>query len=495
MGGKVGEGFVVDGVSRQAVGGGLAGIRCVLGSAPEGTDDAEEDAGDDEGDDDVECLGGEEGPEEGAVLTGDDVLEAGFQPDADEGEAEEEGTEGFGHAGFNEFALGVGGEGSVHLADAEDEGSGYEADDEFREFLPDDVEGGGCAGFLPAGGEVEGDEEGDYADEDVLRAFDDDGMLVGEVADDGTGGGDAAGGVNGAPYPCTGDFLDGGWVVEEEGEDEPREPGHEVYHGHDNDEDEGDDVGEFAVIAPGYAGCGDAGGDAADGEPAGEYHGGALVNAHAAGYPVGEEPDDADDEDGLEEPHGAGFHDIAEEDGGAEADDAYLDEVFALDGGLEPRGDVEEVADEQPEEDGEEDGLEAVVGDGGYAGSDLRQQGDGEYGDEGEGYAFEGLAQEEPSGGEGGEHEGVEEHGVLPVAGCDEAFGYFGEPAGYEGGKEEEDGADGSHYPVLSTELFYPSVHVCVVLCCVLKMYLKSGREVNTFYGEILACKCVILDE
>lgn len=81
---------VVGGVSRQAVGGGLAGIRCVLGSAPEGTDDAEEDAGDDEGDDDVERLGGEEGPEEGAVLTGDDVLEAGFQPDADEGEAEEE---------------------------------------------------------------------------------------------------------------------------------------------------------------------------------------------------------------------------------------------------------------------------------------------------------------------------------------------------------------------------------------------------------------------
>ena len=42
MGGKVGEGFVVDGVSRQAVGGGLAGIRCVSGSAPEGADDAEE---------------------------------------------------------------------------------------------------------------------------------------------------------------------------------------------------------------------------------------------------------------------------------------------------------------------------------------------------------------------------------------------------------------------------------------------------------------------
>lgn len=112
---------VVGGVSRQAVGGGLAGICCVRGSAPEGTDDAEEEAGDEEGDEDVERLGGEERPEEGAVLAGDDVFEAGFQPDADEGEAEEEGTEGFGHAGFNEFALGVGGEGSVHLADAEDE--------------------------------------------------------------------------------------------------------------------------------------------------------------------------------------------------------------------------------------------------------------------------------------------------------------------------------------------------------------------------------------
>ena len=69
---------------------GLPGYVVFRGSAPEGADDAEEDAGDDEGDDDVERLGGEEGPEEGAVLTGDDVLEAGFQPDADEGEAEEE---------------------------------------------------------------------------------------------------------------------------------------------------------------------------------------------------------------------------------------------------------------------------------------------------------------------------------------------------------------------------------------------------------------------
>ena len=72
---------------------GGAGCRNVFGGeglAPEGTDDAEEEAGDEEGDEDVERLGGEEGPEEGAVLTGDDVLEAGFQPDADEGEAEEE---------------------------------------------------------------------------------------------------------------------------------------------------------------------------------------------------------------------------------------------------------------------------------------------------------------------------------------------------------------------------------------------------------------------
>ena len=453
---------------RKIPAGGIGGAGCrnVFGGeglAPEGTDDAEEEAGDEEGDEDVERLGGEERPEEGAVLAGDDVLEAGFQPDADEGEAEEEGAEGFGHAGFNEFALGVGGEGSVHLADAEDEGGGYEADDEFREFLPDDVEGGGCAGFLPAGGEVEGDEEGDYADEDVLRAFDDDGMLVGEVADDGTGGGNAAGGVNGAPYPCPGDFLDGGWVVEEEGEDEPREPGHEVYHGHDDDEDEGDDIGEFAVVTPGYAGCGDAGGDAADGEPAGEYHGGALVNAHAAGYPVGEEPDDADDEDGLEEPHGAGFHDVAEEDGGAEADDADFDEVFALDGGFEPGGDVEEVADEEPEEDGEEYGFEAVVGDGGYFGYELGEEGDGEYGEEGEGDAAEGFAEEEPSGSEGGEDEEVEEEGVVPAGGGEEVFGDLREPRGDEGCEEEKDGADCGDYPVFGAELLCPVFHVSVV--------------------------------
>ena len=453
---------------RKVPAGGIGGAGCrnVFGGeglAPEGTDDAEKEAGDEEGDEDVERLGGEERPEEGAVLAGDDVFEAGLQADADEGEAEEEVAEGFGDGGFEGFAGGVGVEGSVHLAEAEGKGGGDEAEDEFGEFFPDDVEGGGCAAAFATGGEVEGDEEGDDADEDVLGAFDDDGVLVGEVADDGAGGCHAAGGVDGAAYPCAGDFLADDGVVEEEGQDEVGKPGHEVDHGHDDDEDEGDDVGEFAVVASGYAGGGDAGGYAADGYAAGEYHGGAAVDAEASGDEVGEEPDDADDEDGLEEPDGAGFHDVAEEDGGAEADDADFDEVFALDGGFEPGGDVEEVADEEPEEDGEEYGFEAVVGDGGYFGYELGEEGDGEYGEEGEGDATEGFAKEEPSGSKGGEDEEVEEEGVVPAGGGEEVFGDLREPRGDEGCKEEKDGADGSHYPVFGAELLCPVFHVSVV--------------------------------
>ena len=402
---------------------GSAGCRNVFGGeglAPEGTDDAEEEAGDEEGDEDVERLGGEERPEEGAVLAGDDVFEAGLQADADEGEAEEEVAEGFGDGGFEGFAGGVGVEGSVHLAEAEGKGGGD-------------------------------------------GAFDDDGVLVGEVADDGAGGCHAAGGVDGAAYPCAGDFLADDGVVEEEGQDEVGKPGHEVDHGHDDDEDEGDDVGEFAVVASGYACGGDAGGYAADGYAAGEYHGGAAVDAEAAGDKVGEEPDDADNEDGLEEPDGAGFHDIAEEDGGAEADDADFDEVFTLDGGFEPGGYVEEVADEEPEEDGEEYGFEAVVGDGGYFGYELGEEGDGEYGEEGEGDATEGFAEEEPSGSKGGEDEEVEEEGVVPAGGGEEVFGDLREPRGDEGCEEEKDGADCGDYPVFGAELLCPVFHVSVV--------------------------------
>lgn len=76
---------------------------------------AEQHERDEERNDDIESLGGEERPQEIAVLPGNDILEARIEPHADEGQREEYRREHFGDTRLGKFTLGIGREEAVAL--------------------------------------------------------------------------------------------------------------------------------------------------------------------------------------------------------------------------------------------------------------------------------------------------------------------------------------------------------------------------------------------
>ena len=165
---------------------------------------AEQHERDEERNDDIESLGGEERPQQIAVLPGNDILEARIEPHADEGQREKYRREHFGDTRLGKFAPGIGREKAVSLQYTEYQRCGNEADDEFREFLPHDPQRRGLPGLIAAARrEVKRDEERHHADQYVLRSLDDDGMLVGHFAHDHARRGDTRRSVDRTAAPAT----------------------------------------------------------------------------------------------------------------------------------------------------------------------------------------------------------------------------------------------------------------------------------------------------
>lgn len=77
---------------------------------------AEQHERDEERNDDIEGLGGEERPQQIAVLPGNDILEARIEPHADEGQREKYRREHFGDTRLGKFAPGIGREKAVSPA-------------------------------------------------------------------------------------------------------------------------------------------------------------------------------------------------------------------------------------------------------------------------------------------------------------------------------------------------------------------------------------------
>ena len=277
-------------------------------------------------------------------------------------------------------------------------------------------------------------------------------MLVGDLADDGARCGDTRRGVDGAADPGAGDLLQGLRIGKEERKHGAGQPRHEVDHGHDDDEHERDDVGELPVIAAGHARSGDARRDAADRDPGREHHGRPLVDPGPAREPESEEPNDGDDEASLQEPENARLHDVRKENGGAQADDADLDVELALDGGLQPIGQVPQIADQQPEKHREKDRLEAVIGDLRNLGDELREERDGENEDEREQESLHGAAQQPGTGVEHDEADGEKQRDVVPCDGTDEGRRHGRQLLGDEDRQQEQRNGDPDDDPVLGPE-------------------------------------------
>ena len=114
-------------------------------------------------------------------------------------------------------------------------------------------------------------------------------------------------------------------------------------------------------IALHRAARGDGRRDAADGDGRPEDRRELVIQPDLAGQPETEVEDDSDDQHGLDDSVGAQLDDAAEEDLRAQHHEADLDEVFRLDRGFQPIGYPEQIADNQAEDQGPEDHLQAVV--------------------------------------------------------------------------------------------------------------------------------------
>jgi len=145
-------------------------------------------------------------------------------------------------------------------------------------------------------------------------------------------------------------------------------------------------VADLFRIALHRAACGDGRRHAADGDGRPEDRREFVIQPDLAGQPETEVEDDGDDQDGLDDPVGAQLDDAAEEDLRAQQNEADLDEVLRLDRRLQPVGYPEQIADDQAEDQGPEDHLQAVVFDDAVFGQEIghaaEDEDDGKSGDE-----------------------------------------------------------------------------------------------------------------
>lgn len=237
-------------------------------------------------------------------------------------------------------------------SDAREDREGYEAEDELGEFLPEEEGFAFDAGGLALRCPVDGVAEDDEADEGGACGLGEDSDAAGEVAVEGSGDGGFGGIVDGEAGPDAIGLLghvecvaDGG-----EGEEGERAQG----------EDGGDGGGGVFLVGIDGALRGHDGGDAAygaaDGKEADQF-GRELEDAAEEGH-------DAEGEDEFDGYEGQGeatdAKDVGEDELGGYEDDAELEpELVGGDAGKEDAGEGEEVGEDEAEDDGPEDVLDA----------------------------------------------------------------------------------------------------------------------------------------